>query len=189
MSKKLNNNDLVDAANRLGIELAAIKAVTEVESRGTGFLQNGEPVILFERHWMHRLLRKKGITPPAGSPVAMMKAGGYKGGVEEHTRLQAAVEIDRECALQSASWGLFQIMGFHYAGLGYASIQEFVNAMYRSEQSQLDAFVRFIEADKRMHRALKEKNWLVFATAYNGPAQAKNHYEAKLKSAYEKHSK
>lgn len=188
MSKKLTDLDLIEAANRLGVDLPSIKAVCEVESRGDGFLPSGDPVILFERHWMYRLLRKRGITPPANSTVAVMKSGGYEGGQAEHRRLQRAVELDRDCALQSTSWGLFQIMGFHWKGLGYASLQEFINAMYSGEKGQLDAFVRFIEADKRMHRALKNHDWLTFATAYNGPAQAKNGYAVKLKAAYSKHA-
>lgn len=189
MTKQLTEQDFINAASSLGVEVAAVKAVCEVESRGSGFLPTGEPVILFERHWMYKLLKRKGITPPENSPVAMLKSGGYKGGLAEHRRLDQAVQLDRECALQSCSWGLFQIMGFHFSALGYTSIQAFVNAMYRDEASQLDAFIRFIKADKRMHNALVTHDWLRFATAYNGPAQAKNFYQQKMKAAYEKYKK
>jgi hypothetical protein len=187
MTKSLSEHDYVSAATILGVELAAVKAVCEVESRGKGFLPTGEPVILFERHWMHRLMRRKGLTPPQNSPVAMIKSGGYVGGLGEHKRLQEAVKLDRDSALQSCSWGLFQIMGFHYEALGYPSIQHFVNAMYRDEASQLDAFVRFIQKDRRMHNALKNKDWVLFATAYNGPAHAKNNYAPKMAAAYKKY--
>jgi hypothetical protein len=188
MTKQLTEQDFVDAASSLGVEVAAVKAVCEVESRGSGFLPTGEPVILFERHWMYKLLKRKGITPPSNSPVAMLQSGGYKGGMAEHMRLQLAVQLDRECALQSCSWGLFQIMGFHWQALGYQSVQAFVNAMYRDEGSQLDAFVRFIKADKRMHNALKTHDWALFAKAYNGPAYAKNSYDIKMAKAYAKYA-
>ncbi len=46
----LTDQDFQDAANMLGCNVAAIKAVSEVESRQKGFYDNGEPVILFERH-------------------------------------------------------------------------------------------------------------------------------------------
>lgn len=189
MKARLTEQDLINAAERLGCKLAAIKAVLEVESRGRGFLPTGEPVILFERHWMHRLMRKRGLTPPTSSPVVQIKSGGYVGGAGEHLRLQQAVAIHRESALESCSWGLAQIMGFHWQALGYASIQAFVNAMYKDEASQLDAFIRFIEKDRRMHIAILNEDWLTFALAYNGPAQAKNNYAPKMKAAFEKFSR
>ncbi|WP_328515044.1 N-acetylmuramidase domain-containing protein [Ralstonia pseudosolanacearum] len=34
-----------------------MRAVNEVESRGSGFLPDGRPVILFERHVMYRQLQ------------------------------------------------------------------------------------------------------------------------------------
>lgn len=189
MKKQLKDYDYVEAAAILNVEYAAVKAVCEVESRGSGFLPSGEPVILFERHWMHRLMRRKGLTPPQNSPVAMIKAGGYVGGAGEHKRLQEAVQLDRECALMSCSWGLYQIMGFHWEALGYRSIQDFVNNMYADERSQLDAFIRFIKKDTRMHAALKNRDWVRFATAYNGPAFSKNSYDKKMQAAYEKYSR
>lgn len=44
------------AAEMLSVEVAAIKAVSEVESQGGGFLEAGLPKILFERHIMNRRL-------------------------------------------------------------------------------------------------------------------------------------
>lgn len=172
------------AAWLLDVEPACVKAVTKVESRGSGFLPTGAPVILFERHWMYKLLKAKTGQEPALSDVVDPKAGGYKGGTAEHTRLDKAVAIDRDCALQSASWGLFQIMGFHWKALGYGSIQQFINAQYKDEASQLDTFVRFIKVNPKMLTALKAKDWTTFAKLYNGPAYAKNNYDTKLAEAY-----
>ncbi|MBZ2397801.1 N-acetylmuramidase family protein, partial [Erwinia amylovora] len=50
--------DLQRAAGTLGVPLAAVRAVNEDESRGSGFLPDGRPVILFERHVMYRQLRE-----------------------------------------------------------------------------------------------------------------------------------
>lgn len=172
------------AAESLGVDIASVKAITKVESRGSGFLPIGAPVILFERHWMYKLLKAKLGYEPALSDVVDPTAGGYKGGVAEHTRLEKAVAIDRDCALQSCSWGLFQIMGFHYKALGYMNIQQFVNAQYKSEASQLDTFVRFIKINPTMHTALKAKDWAKFAKLYNGPDYKKNKYDTKLAEAY-----
>ena len=180
----LTDIDYRNAAALLGVETACVKAVTKVESRGSGFLPSGAPVILFERHWMYKLLKAKLGHEPALSDVVDPKAGGYKGGAAEHTRLEKAVAIDRECALQSCSWGLFQIMGFHWKALGYGSVQQFVNAQYASEAKQLDTFVRFLKINPSMLAALKVKDWAKFAKLYNGPAYAKNNYDTKLAEAY-----
>ncbi|QHZ60046.1 hypothetical protein PJKIFABJ_00110 [Pseudomonas phage PE09] len=172
------------AASLLGVEPACVKAVTKVESRGSGFLPSGEPVILFERHWMYKLLKAKTGKEPELSEVCNPKAGGYQGGAAEHIRLNTAVMMDRECALQSASWGLFQIMGFHWKALGFESVQKFINQQYRSEAGQLDTFVRFLKINPGMLAALKAKDWAKFAKLYNGPNYAINKYDEKLAAAY-----
>ena len=110
--------------------------------------------------------------------------GGYKGGSAEHDRLYLAQQIDFDSAVESASWGLFQIMWFHWQVLGYESAKAFARAMNQSEGQQLDAFVRFIKADAGLHRALRSKNWADFAARYNGPAYSKNQYDVKLAEAY-----
>lgn len=181
----LTEIDYNTAATLLGVELACVKAVTKVESRGSGFLSSGEPKILFERHWMYKLLKAKTGKEPELSEVCNPKAGGYQGGAAEHIRLNTAVTIDRECALQSASWGLFQIMGFHWRTLGYASVQKFINDQYDSEAKQLGTFVKFLLINPGMLSALRSKDWAKFAKLYNGPDYAKNNYDTKLSEAYD----
>lgn len=180
----LTEIDYTLAAKALGVEVSCVKAVTKVESRGNGFLASGEPVILFERHWMYKLLKAKTGKEPELSEVCNPKAGGYQGGAAEHIRLNTAVMVDRECALQSASWGLFQIMGFHWKSLGYKSIQEFINDQYASEGKQLSTFVKFIQINPGMLAALKAKDWSKFAKLYNGPNYMQNNYHTKLALAY-----
>lgn len=198
----LKNHDLVNAAQRLDVPLASVYAVNEVESNGKGFLDNGKPVILFERHIMYRQLatpRHEGDNPAqlkqhadelaALNPaIVNPKPGGYAGGSAEHQRLTHARLIDDNAALESASWGTFQIMGFHWQRLGYASVQAFVTAMSASESQQFDAFVRFIETDPALHKALKARKWAEFAKLYNGPDYQRNLYDIKLQRAFERHA-
>lgn len=195
----LHESDLVRAADRLGVDLPSIKAVNEVESRGSGFFAPGKPAILYERHIMHRGLSIVGagdaeyIAKTVAHLVATQpnlvnpRPGGYSGGIAEYPRLARAKMIDAANAICACSWGLFQIMGFHYAHLGYPSAQAFQAAMEVSEGNQLDAFVRFIEADPALHRALKGRQWAKFARIYNGPAYARNLYDVKLARAYARH--
>ena len=198
----LRNSDLVTAAQRLDVPLASIYAVNEVESKGKGFLDNGKPVILFERHIMYRQLAK--VRHPSDDPAELKrhtdqlananpalvnpKPGGYIGGTAEHQRLAMARLIDDTAALESASWGAFQIMGFHWQRLGYTSVQAFVAAMTAGESQQLDAFIRFIETDAALHKALKGRKWAEFAKLYNGPDYRRNLYDTKLQRAYERHA-
>lgn len=191
--KKLDQNDFAKAASALGVPVAAVRAVTEVESKGSGFLPDGRPVILFERHVMYRQLDKLGIDANGLEirfpTLVNSRQGGYKGGAAEHDRLGIAATFNRQAALESCSWGAFQVMGFHWKLLGYASVQDFVNAMYRSEGDQLDAFVRFIKANPNLLRALKAQDWAAFAAGYNGPAYRANSYDSKLAAAYARHAK
>lgn len=178
--------DYARAAQSLGVEIAAIKAVAEVESRGDGFLETGEPVILFERHIFSRLT--KGKYDKTHPDISNPKSGGYGKESEQHARLQRAVKLDRDAALQSASWGKFQVLGKNWEDLKYAGLQEFVNAMYRSEADHLDSFVRFIDANN-LAGALRGHKWATFARIYNGPQHAKHNYAGRLAQAYSKYAK
>ena len=187
--------DLAKAADTLGVQLAAVRAVNEVESKGHGMLPDtGKPVILFERHVFWQRLQARGIDPEpvaAKFPSIVSKApGGYFGGAAEHVRLGTACMVDRGAALESCSWGLFQIMGYHWQAMGYDSVEQFVECMSTSEGEQLDAFVRFLAMDgnKGMLAALKARKWKDFARLYNGPNYAANLYDAKLAQAYAKYT-
>lgn len=188
----LSETDLIKAAERLGVEVAAIKAVNQIESRGSGFLPDGRPVILFERHVMYARLAASGLDAAGFAAkfpnLVSEQRGGYAGGTTEHARLHAASGIDRASALESCSWGQFQIMGFHWQALGYVSVDAFVADMEKSEGAQLLAFVRFIEADPALHKALKSRKWAEFARRYNGPAYQQNLYDVKLARAYDQFS-
>lgn len=185
--KTLKEQDYIDAAKSLGVDVASVKAIKEVESRGNGFLPSGLPVILFERHKMYHFLREKGL-PIVISDVVDPDAGGYYGGEAEHQRLTKAVMIDRDSALKSTSFGLFQIMGFNYMRCGFDTLQSFINAMFKDEASHLKAFVAFVKSDKNLHTALINKDWDLVARLYNGKAYKKNSYHIKLKKAHAKWS-
>lgn len=198
----LRNATLVAAAERLGVELAVVYAVNEVESSGAGFLDNGKPKVLFERHVMYQRLalpRAEGDDAEAlqlhadhlaaiHPHLVNKRPGGYAGGAAEHQRLAQARMLDATIADESTSWGAFQIMGYHAERLGYVSVADFVSRMARDENEQFEAFVRYIEADPALHKALKGKKWAQFAKAYNGPAYARNLYDVKLERAYERHA-
>lgn len=191
----LAERDLEAAAERLGVELAAIKAVSEVESGSAGFLDDGRPVILYERHVAYRQLGEAGVDIDEADHLAErypnvvnLKRGGYAGGAAEWARLAHARQVLPDGIPEAAcSWGRYQLMGYHWQVLGYPLIETFVSAMASSESAQLAAFLTFIEANPALHKALKAKKWAEFAKIYNGPAYRDNAYDGKLASAYARH--
>lgn len=184
--KTLTENDYINAAKELGCEVAAIKAVAEVESSGSGFLPTGEPKILFERHRFYKYTNGKyaGSDPDICNKIP----GGYGKESDQHLKLQRAASLNREAALMSCSWGRFQVMGDNWQKLGYKTLQDFINKMYEGEAGHLDAFVRYIKAFG-LHGHLRNKNWAAFAKGYNGPGYKVNNYDVKMQSAYNKYLK
>lgn len=194
-SKFLSEQDLIYFSNLYNVDLAAIKAVNQVESSGKGFLLSGKPKILFEGHIFWRELEKRGINPNSvlsGNEDILYKNWTkvhYVGGEGEHSRLQKAISINKDAALSSASWGCFQIMGFHATNIGYSSVTEFVDKMYISEREHLIALGKFLEVHTaNLIGLLKDKNWDRFAYYYNGAGYKSNKYDEKLASAYRKYS-
>jgi hypothetical protein len=190
-SQRLREADLQAAAERLGVPLACVKAVNAVESRGSGFLADGRAVILLERHDAYRRANEAGLHADdlaARYPNLVNKArGGYAGGPAEWARFDNLRSVASQAiAVEACSWGLFQVMGYHWSTLGYASAAAFQQAMQVSEANQLDAFVRFIEAGPALLKALKARKWADFARLYNGPAYKENLYDAKLEAAFAK---
>ena len=183
----ITRQDQVAAATRLGVDAAVVKAVTAVEARGSGFIRNTDlPCILFEGHWFHRFTRGVHANhhPHLSYPSWTKKH--YKGGRGEYDRLVEAISIcdEPDSALKSASWGLFQIMGFNHELAGYTDVRAFVNAMSVSEGAQLDAFVSFVLAQPAMAEHLQEKRWAEFARRYNGPGYQQNQYDVKLAAEF-----
>ena len=180
-----------DLARALDIEEAALRAVAEVEASGSGFLpapNAGLPKILFEGHAFHRLTggRFSASHPDISYPKWDRRK--YSGSLlGEWRRLEAACRLDRPAALQSASWGLFQIMGFNYPYCGYADVEAFVAAQHESAARQLEAFSRFVSRPPYL-AALHTRNWAAFARAYNGPGYAQNKYDTRLAQACERWS-
>lgn len=183
----ISEKDYADNAALLGVEVAAIKAVAEVETSGSAFDDQGRPRILFERHYFHRLTH--GHYDKLHPDISNSLAGGYGKFSAQYGKLEKAYLLDAVAALESASWGRFQIMGNNYRAAGFDSVQEFVLALTRTEAAHLRAFASFVLAHHGLHNALQKKDWTAFAKAYNGKGYKANDYDTKLKDAYGKFAK
>jgi hypothetical protein len=195
----------------LSIEPAVVRAVVEIEASGRGFLPeptvtpggvdvSGRPVIQFEGHcfWQYLVNLKE----PSLSPTKLLNENEnyvdilypkwtkkyMLSGDKEWDQLLRARGVHEGGADESASWGMFQIMGFNYGACGCGSINQYVRMM-ESERGQCEAFMNFIQNNGPIWKALKNKDWAGFAYRYNGPGYAKNQYDVKLQKRYERYKK
>lgn len=182
---ELSEEDFRIAAEQLGIEVAAIKAVVSIEAgkQMKGFYAPGVPVVNFDQS-MYRAHAGRAVNK-AGDKNATVPAGLSGYALREWTQLVNARKRNCEGANMGTFWGMFQIGGFNYKLCGCKSVNEFVEAMSESEFAQLELFVRFI-SNTDMVKYLKNKNWAGFARRYNGPGYARRGYHTRMAAAYKK---
>lgn len=184
-SEVIDDSDYAQAAEMLGCEAAAIKAVSITETGPTGSFYHfsgwdAVPAILFERHHFHKYTHS--LFDTQYPDISNGTAGGYGAYSAQYSKLWRAYELDKSAALKSASWGKFQILGSNFASAGYSNVEEFVKDMSRSEKNHIKAFVNFIRSDATLKQAIVNKDWLSFATAYNG--QQQHGYDEKMRDNY-----
>ena len=179
----LTEQDIANAARSLGCSVAIIKAFAEVESKAAGFLPTGEPTILFEPHIFSRLTGRRFDRTHPDLSYPVWRRGAYGSTSSQHAKLQRAAVLNREAALQSCSWGRFQVMGFNWEVCGYPSLQAFINDMYASEQGHLRAFIGYLRG-RGLVDALRRVDIDALSFGYNGSGYKANGYDVKLRRAY-----
>ena len=195
--KKLTDARIAEIARENGIHPAALLAVKLVESGiKSGFLDSGKPQILFEGHMFYKYLKANVKSLDINKLCAQYPnivypkwdKSKYLGGEKEWTRLEQARQINVKYANYSASWGMFQVMGFNYKSCGCESISEFVEKMSESQEQQLRLTLNFFK-HSNLIVPLQKRQWAIFAKGYNGPSFAKNRYHTKLQAAYSNYIK
>lgn len=173
-------------AEELGVEVAAMKAVVEIEAgkQMKGFWAPGVPVVNFDRKMYARF---KG-TPSRKDKEAKVPAGLTGYALREWTQLVKARKSNSDAANKGTFWGMFQIGGFNYKKCGCESVDEFVRLMSYSELEQLELFAAFI-TNTGMLEDLRKKDWRGFARKYNGSSYARRGYHKRMAAAYQKYKK
>lgn len=177
--------DFAAAAVRLAWPISHVKAFADVESSGeTMWTIDGVmlPPVRLEAHWFGKLTDYRfndshpNISSTSWNPslAATTRAGAW-------AQVMEAASLDKSAAHEATSWGAYQIMGFHYAECGFATVAEFVADMM-SPAGQMDAFVRFIESEPALLTAGRNGDWQTCETLYNGGGQG-GAYAAKLAAA------
>ncbi|MBV2144288.1 N-acetylmuramidase family protein [Falsochrobactrum sp. TDYN1] len=186
-------NALIAMAVDSAIEPAALLAVAEVESGGRALFDidgNMEPAIRFEGHYFDRRLSGRLRDHARKARLAAPEAGKIPNPKSQSGRwllLSRAMDIHRKAALESTSWGLGQVMGAHWEWLGYARVDDLVTQARGSVSGQVRLMLQFIEK-AGLKEALQAQDWRSFARRYNGPAFARNRYDSRMATAFQRWS-
>jgi hypothetical protein len=186
-AQALSTRGFASVADTVGVHAAEIWTVLAVETSGCGYIADRRPTILYERHVFHRLTQGRFDD----GDISSLTAGGYGApGAHQYDRLAAAMAKDETAetaALQSASWGIGQIMGENCALAGFQDVQEMVDAMMESEDRQLAAMGTFL-VKRGLDASLRVHDWTSFAKGYNGKNFAINRYDVRLNGEFQKFS-
>lgn len=177
----VTGGDITILSARLGVTEKQMRAVAQVESSGGGFDSLGKPKILFERHKFHTMTGGQYSTTSYSNP----KSGGYN--EDSWAKLTQAIGKDVDAAFASASWGKFQVMGFHFEALGYPSPLEMAYTAVVSEAGHYEMLVRYVEefglSEEMAMISTNEDDCRPFAKGYNGSGYEKYGYHTKLAAA------
>lgn len=189
---RLVTADYERAARELGVETAAVHAVASVEAGGrTGFDARNRPKIRYENHYFRRLTnRRYDRTHPNLSCAYNSRQYRLTHGrnSDQYALLHEAFALAPAAAVESCSWGMFQVVGENYRDVGWTDLEQFTTDMFYSEAQHLRAFLGFCRHNNLV-RHLRTHNWTAFARAYNGPAYADNAYDVKMRTAYQQYSR
>jgi hypothetical protein len=170
----------------LHVSPAEVWAVLAVESEGFGFLPDRRPRMLFERHVFRQVTR--GRFDRQHPDLSNRRRGGYAGGAGEYRRLERAMTLQHDAALESASWGIAQVMGFNHRAAGFSTVGAMVTVLIDDENAQTAAMAHFI-SDEGLDAPLRDLDWISFARGYNGPAYKATSYDTRLAAAHEQFTK
>ncbi|MDJ0626567.1 MAG: N-acetylmuramidase domain-containing protein [Candidatus Caenarcaniphilales bacterium] len=177
---------ITEQAQENNIERAILRAIIDVESSGNGFYKKGESFegkckVRFEPDYFEKFSGARPFFIPGS--ISTKEAKSYSEYTDRNAYEQALIQSPSSTILAS-SFGLGQIMGFNYQGVGFNSLYEFSRAMESSEYDQLLAMIKFITSNQELAKAAKNKDFAKVASLYNGKTYKEVSYDKKLESAY-----
>lgn len=189
------NAAILAEATRIRVPYAHLAAVVQVESNGvTSAGIKSDPkkaVIRWEGHYFDARLSGEAREEARRVGLSSPKAGAIPnpaGQAARYAMLQEAVDLCKrfnvpvDAAYESASWGIGQVMGANWHGLGFDSVADFVKTVNSGFAGQLNVMVQFILLNS-IDDELRDGRWASFARVYNGKAYKKNRYDVLLAGA------
>jgi murein DD-endopeptidase MepM/ murein hydrolase activator NlpD len=183
----------------LNIPVDGIVAAITAESGGNAFGPDGRMIIRFENHIFWRYWGEKNpdmfnrhFQMDTSSPKNSWKGhkfrlnpespwGDFHGSQKaEWDVFNFARGLDETAAMSSISMGAPQIMGFNFKRLGYESVQRMFEYFARSAHAQILAMFDFVKGPNSSSpaiTALQTRDYLTFASIYNGPGNAQTYQD------------
>ena len=181
-TRDLTEQDFQRAAEIVGCDVAALKAVREVLALKSAFTADGRPIIIFERQKFHQFTEGKF---DHHSEVSSDQPGGYRqNSLAEYDRYYVALRLNQPAAMMATRWGRYQLPGWEHSHCGFETVEEFVAAVSRSESDQLAAWAKFLKAC-RLDAYLRNQDWVGLVKHQRGlsPDVAE-----KLRAAYDRYN-
>lgn len=153
--------EIIDICKNQPIDTAALLAFISIETGGQGFDEKtGKILIQFEPVWF----RKNAPYAPSGA-WSVNKVDVQS---REWLAFNDAYKKNPNAAMLSTSIGIGQIMGFHFARLGYKTVGAMWDDAKKGIEQQVKQLVTFIQTDAKLQSALEHHNWTDVAEIYNG---------------------
>jgi len=189
------------------IPVSHIAALVAVESAGNPFCtidssgfwserikEVSNVIVRLEGHVVFRRLVRQGIRPDAyvKAGLASRNMNQIEQGRQQSRWRQIDLLVNKlvnnegwsevkavSFALQCASFGLGQTMGFNAVSLDYRSAYDMVHAYSMNAGNQIDGIMRYCQNNGLM-KALRDGRWAAVALGYNGKRYKKYAYDTKM---------
>lgn len=161
---------ILDHADATQVEPAVALAIFAVESKRAYDPTTGLVIVRFEPKVF---LRRAG----------RLVISDHSSQLAEWQALEAAYAINPKAALESASYGLPQLMGFNFGVTSHPDARALLLAFQRSARAQVAGFFGFVAANKLEDEA-RARRFVAFARRYNG-AGKEQLYGAKMKQYFQ----
>ena len=154
-----------------GIDNRILLAILNNESNQKGFYKNDRIKSRFEKHIFYEF-----------TLVYIGKHSKHKYLPKFDTDWVRKYSLD-DLELLSTSWGIAQIMGYHYETIHYWSVQGMVEQWRLSENMQITDFINFctVYRNGKFMKALQDSDIESISKMYNGGGYKKNRYAEKIK--------
>jgi len=151
-----------EISDDLMVDPNLLRAFVKVEAGGRNFDDTRRVILRWETHIFKRYT---GITINVHGGRSIQD-NEWEAFIRASEKLQGGKYNDK--AIMSSSWGIGQIMGFHYKRLKFDAPEQLRDFISESKENGLRAIGKFISTSKALLKACRERNYHLIASYYNG---------------------